>query len=274
MCIRDRFSLIQKLSKNKQFFLTTHSTIFTGCNDNTSTYLITKLNGSTKTDKLTHSKELRDVTNILGHRNTDLFGDECIVFIEGESEDVAFPIIAGSLGYDLCAKGIKLINVKGKDKFKKLEEYLKYLKGSGVIGYIIADGSNDLRQKLDDWARNGLIESDNWTMWNLEFEDCFEINLIVKAVNKMMEDRGINLNLTSDKLNEMKKNDSSIVKVLKELFKTHNIDLDKPELSERLAILLNEEIQKKDHQKTLPELALEKIVKMVDKKYDLQKGDK
>ena len=185
---RKLFRLIQKLSRNKQFFLTTHSTIFTGCDEATSTYLVTKPYGSTKVSRVETPEGLKTAKNALGHRNIDLFGDECVVFIEGDSEEVAFPIIAQSVDCDLCAKGIRFINVKGKDKFTKLEEYLKYIQGSGVIGYVIADGNDEIRRKLEDWQRAGIIKQGNWTMWDLEFEDCFSCSLLAQAVNEMMKD--------------------------------------------------------------------------------------
>jgi predicted ATP-dependent endonuclease of OLD family len=265
---RRLFRLIQKLSTNKQFFLTTHSTIFTGCDDKNSTYLFTKPSGFTKVTRVEKSEGLKSAKNVLGHRNVDLFGDECVVFIEGASEEVAFPIIAQSFGCDVCAKGINFVNVKGKDKFKKLEEYLGYLQGSGVISYVIADGSDELRRNLEDWQRAGIIKADNWTMWDLEFEDCFNSDLIAQAVNEMMKLRKVELELTAPDLDALRGNGVSIVKGLNEIFKKNNVDLDKPELAERLAILLNKESAKDGHQKTLPEKTIEKIIKLVDEKYD------
>ena len=84
-------------------------------------------------------EDLKLIKACLGYRNTDLFGYECVVFIEGYSEDDAFLIIAKALGYDLTNEGIKLINIKGKGAAKKLREYLSYLKDSGVISYVILD---------------------------------------------------------------------------------------------------------------------------------------
>ena len=46
-----------------------------------------------------------------------------------------------------------------------------------------------------------------------------------------------------------------------------NLDLDKPELAERLAILLSKEILEEGHQKTLPEKVIKNIVQLVNEKY-------
>lgn len=248
--------------------MTTHSTIFTGCDDKNSTYLFTKPNGSTNVIRVEKSEGLKSAKDVLGHKNIDLFGDECVVFIEGASEEAAFPIIAQSFGCDVWAKGINFVNVKGKDKFKKLEEYLGYLQGSGVICYVIADGSDELRRNLVDWQRAGIIKADNWTMWDLEFEDCFNSDLIAQAVNEMMEARKVKLGLSAAKLDAFRGHGVSIVKCLNEIFKEKNVDLNKPELAERLAILLNKESVKEGYQKNLIEKTIEKIIKLVDEKYD------
>lgn len=269
---RRLFGLIQKLARNKQFFLTTHSTIFTGCDDTLSTYLVTKPNGSTKISRVETPEGLKIAKNALGHRNIDLFGDECVVFVEGDSEEVAFPIIAQSLECDLCAKGIRLINVKGKDKFKKLEEYLRYIDGSGVIAYVIADRNDELKGKLDDWQRAGIIKQGNWTMWDLEFEDCFSCDMIIQAVNEMLKERKVEFQLTTAELEASRRQRVSIVEALNEIFARNNLDLDKPELAERLAILLSREISETGHQKTPPEKAIEKIAQFVDEKYRERTG--
>ena len=59
----------------------------------------------------------------------------------------------------------------------------------------------------------------------------------------------------------------SIVKALNEIFKKKNLDLDKPELAERLAILLSKESMEEGHQKTLPEKVIKNIVQLVNEKY-------
>jgi predicted ATP-dependent endonuclease of OLD family len=273
---RRLFETMKKEAENKQFFLTTHSTIFSSCDEKGSTYLVTKRNGASAVRKIQEPEEFKLVKECLGHRNSDLFGDECVVFIEGDSEENAFPIIAKSLGIDFKAKGIRLINVKGKDKVTKLHEYLKYLKDSDVIVYVVVDGNQRLKDCLRDWEREGLISSENWTMWDLEFEDCFNPDFIAKIVNDMYKESGVELNLTAEQLCQKEAN-TSVVKVLKRILYKQNLDLDKPELAERIAFSLAENIGKEGHKDTPPEIEIKKIVKLVDEDFpfpDVQKDVK
>lgn len=262
---RRLFKLIQREAKNKQFFLTTHSTIFTACDKHNSTYLFTKPHGATLVDKIHEPQELRTVKEALGHRNTDLFGDECVVFIEGDSEEVAFPIIANSLGYSPVTKGIRLVNIKGSGKAKKIGEYLRYLKDSGIIAYVIADGNKRVKEKLQDWQREGVIEEGSWTMWELEFEDCFSLEMIAKAFNEWLKEEGVEFQLTVDKLNKEGKERVSIVKALEKILYSNNLlSLDKPALAEKLAYISIEDIKKEEHKETLPEKEIKKIVELVE----------
>jgi hypothetical protein len=264
---RKLFKLIQKEAEQKQFFITTHSSIFTGCSDKVSTYLVTKRDGATDVRKIEEPSELKLIKNELGHRNTDLFGYECAVFLEGDSEQSAFPIIAEALGHDLIEKGIRLINIRGKGKVSKLAEYLNYLKDSDVLAYVIADGDKQVSEKLDDWIRQELLQKDCKTVWDLEFEDCFELDMIVKAMKEVAKEQGFEFEVTPEDLKENMPKGKSVVKALEKLMYQKELpSLDKPALSETLALLLKEKIKKErpDREKTPPEEVIEKIIDLVE----------
>jgi hypothetical protein len=265
---RKLFELIQEESKNIQFFITSHSTIFTSCTEENCTYLITKPDGASKVIKIQTPKQLRMVKGVLGHRNTDLYGNECAVFIEGESEEVAFPIISESLGIDLTSYGISLVNIKGSGKAKKLEEYLHYLKGSDTTPYIILDGDKKVKEKLQDWEKEGLIQKGNWTVWDKEFEDCFTLELIVEAINDLMKEQGTKFQLTSEQLKKEGKKGKSVVKILKKIFYENDLTLDKPDLAEKIAHLLAKDLQSEHHKPTLPEIEIKKVIELVKSKFD------
>lgn len=264
---RRLFELIQREAEQKQFFITTHSSIFTGCTGKVSTYLVTKKRGATNVSKIEEPSGLKRIKNELGHRNTDLYGYESVVFIEGDSEEVAFPIIAEALGHDLIEKGICLINIRGKGKVSKLTEYLKYLKDSDVLAYVIADGDKQVRKRLGDWIKQGFLKKDCQTVWNLEFEDCFKLDMITKAMKEVAKEQGFKFEITSENLKENMPKGKSVVKALEKLMYQKELpSLDKPALSENLALLLKEEIEKgrSAREKTPPEQVIEKIVDMVE----------
>jgi len=267
---RRLFELIRNEAKinHKQFFITTHSSIFTGCSADVATYLVTKPQGATVIKRIEEPHELKIIKSELGHRNTDLYGDECVVFIEGDSEEVAFPIIAEAYGYNFAEKGIRLINVRGSGKAKKIDQYLRYLKDSGVMAYVIADGNKEVRKKIEDWKRSGLLGKDCGTVWELEFEDCFNPDMIVKAMNELLKEQGCTFEIAVDELEKAKSEGKSVVKVLEKIIYENNLpSLDKPALSEKLALFLREDIGKSDHKKIPPEKEIEKIIKLVESRF-------
>jgi predicted ATP-dependent endonuclease of OLD family len=229
---------IEEYSTVIQFFITTHSTIFANIGSDCSVYLVTKRGVQSNIKRVKESDEMRFIKWELGHSNTDLYGFNLLVFIEGDSEDIALPIIAESLGYDLVQEGIKLINVKGSGKAKKIEQYLEYLKDTDTLPFIILDGNKEVKKKLEDWERSNLIPNGNYQMWDKEFEDLFSLDSIVECCTKLGY-KGI----TVEKLEQVKGGSSVVHAIKKILYESNERELDKPALAETLAIKISKEKQ-------------------------------
>lgn len=246
---------------NTQFIISTHSTIFTGCDDTCSTILFNKREGTTILKRIYDLKELHLVKNILGHKNTDLFNDNSVVFIEGMSELNAFPILFDALGYDYVQLGIRLINFQGGSKHTKLEQYLIYLKDSDVIPFIVADRDKRFIEKLSDWERQDLIDPNNSFIWEKEFEDCFESKIITEAINRWLKEEGFTHIIDEETIQHNIKSKKSIVHFLKKyLYENSLPELDKPAFAEHLAYVMIENMSKKQIEETQIGKALLKIV--------------
>lgn len=152
---RGLLEIIQRHSEDLQFFLTTHSTIFTELESNSSVYLVSKKGMQSTIKLISEPDELKSVKSELGHRNVDLYSYDKIVFIEGDSEEVALPIIAKNLGFNLRRNGIFLQNLKGSSKAKKLGQFLEYLRIADVEPFVVADGNKEVKEKLAEWKRPG-----------------------------------------------------------------------------------------------------------------------
>jgi len=263
---RRLLDLLRERSKGIQVFLTTHSCVLTGCSDDIQTYLVRKQQGITSIRPIEEPNELRLVKNELGHRNVDFYGYDCVVFTEGDTEDIVLPLVANSMGYDLIQKGIKVTNIRGAGKVSKIEEYLRYLKDSDVTPFVVADGDKQVAKKVNDWISAGLLSKDNYKIWELEFEDCFGHERVVKAMKKLAEEHGFQFDLDAEQLKQ-RCSGKSVVKALSQwLHERHLPELDKPELGESLALILTEEIQKKEteREETEPERLIRKIVELLE----------
>jgi len=265
---RRLFELIQNEAKNKQFFITTHSSIFTGCSDKVKTYLVTKKKGVSSVRSIQEKAELRLVKTELGHRNIDLFGYECVIFVEGDSEEKSIPIIAEQMGYDFVERGVKLINVGGSGKATKIEEYLRYLKDSGVLAYVITDGSKEVSKKIEDWRREDLLKEELSTVWSLEFEDCFDPETLSKAIEEYAKELSIDFTVKIDELRKTKTEGKSVSKLIQKLLHDKGFpELKKPLLAEKIALVLTEEMKDANHQETPVEREIKKIISLIEARY-------
>jgi predicted ATPase len=227
---RELRKFIDENSKNKQFFITTHSTIFTRTSENSTTYLVTRAGAQSEARKITEPRDLVLVKSELGHNNMDFFSYNVVLFVEGESEAVAFPIIAESLGIDLSREGVKIIDLKGKSKLAKLDEYLRYLKDSGVVPFVVLDGDSEVAARLKQWGELGVLPEGNSRVWPKEFEDLFQIQDIIAAANEL----GYS-GITQDAIRDAGGENSIVHALSKILYETGQRELDKPALAEVLA---------------------------------------
>ncbi len=77
---------------------------------------------------LAEIKDLKLIKQQLGISNSDIYGDDSLLCVEGDSEEIALPIILQALGYEQLERSVRLYNLKGKDNVKNLEILLGYLK--------------------------------------------------------------------------------------------------------------------------------------------------
>ena len=263
---REVFNFLKEKSKENQIIITTHSPIFVNTKDAT-TYLVSMDNSSKKTlvKPIESGADFKDIKLELGARNTDLFFYDCVVLIEGETEDRILPIISEAMGYDLAEKGIKLINIRGSGKTTKINEFLKYLKDSGIVLYIIADGHKDVSKKIKDWIREGLLKENNCTCWDEEIEDVLGFERVNRAI-KMVLDNSVDFTLNVEDLKkEKEKSRKPISKVLKQILHDKGLELDKPTLGEKLGLLIADEINNGgNREESEVEKAIRKIVNLVE----------
>lgn len=257
---RKAFDFLKEKSKEKQIITTTHSTLFVDCSNGNKVYLVKEGEENIADLKLIENKEeFKLIKYELGAKNTDLFFYNAIVIIEGDSEEIAFPIISNALGIDLERNGIKLINIKGKDKLRKIKEFLKYIKDSDVKSFVILDKDKSAEKDIEDLIRARLLREENYHIWsNGDFEDCFSEEQIIKAMEKIKK----GFEMDTEKLKKERETKSTF-KILSEKINKQNLGiLNKPELGEELALIIEEEIkQTEENEKERQEIEVEEVIK-------------
>jgi predicted ATP-dependent endonuclease of OLD family len=222
--------IIEKHSSDVQFFITTHSTIFTDLGNGSNVFLVTKQGRQSSVRPISEPAELKLVKSELGHSNVDLYGFDLLVFVEGDSEELALPIIADCLGFNFPRSGVLLQNLKGASKAKKLAQYLEYLRDAGTIPFVVADGDKEVKNKLSDWEASGLLPKGNYMVWKQEFEDLFSLTLIAECLTEL----GYS-GISASELEEQKRTGSVVHSIRRLIHETGQRDLDKPALAEMIA---------------------------------------
>jgi len=118
-----RFVKRMTRDQDHQFLFTTHSTIFAEVSSDVSTYLVEKRGGTSGIHLLTEGSELKHLKEVLGHENTDLFGYNAVLVVEGETEETAIPILARARGLDLTRQGVRIINIRGRARLHDCNNY-------------------------------------------------------------------------------------------------------------------------------------------------------
>ena len=109
-------------------------------------------------------------------------------------------------------------------------QYLEYLKDSGVTAFVVADGNKEIKSKLAEWEKSGLLPKSNYRVWPLEFEDLFPVQLIVESLSELGY-KGI----TEESIEKEKGGRSVVAAIKKLLYESGQVELDKPALAEMLA---------------------------------------
>lgn len=223
-------------SMDHQFVITTHSTIFTEISQDVNTLLVEKQEGISHIRRLTEQRGMRYLKYALGHQNTDLFGFNAVLIIEGQTEEKALPILAESLSIDFVKLGIKIIDVEGAGNTTRIKELVEFLRDSDTIVFFMLDNHSTAVKAVHDLIRQNQVKSKNVFYIEKGFEDCFDNETLVKALKGVAQDNGVELHLTAGELNAHRNDKISISRYLNKIFcERTKGQLSKPELGMKIA---------------------------------------
>lgn len=141
-----------------------------------------------------------------------LFPLECVVIVEGITEEILLPEFARVLGFDFCKNGVKILPAGGKNQVVKLyytlSEELK-LPIFVLLDKDAVDNVDSINKKLREGDRVYLLNSG-------EFEDLLTKPLILKSVNSDLK------NFASVSLSDITQPEP-MVKILEEIFKEYGL---------------------------------------------------
>ena len=172
-----------------------------------------------------------------------------MIFLEGDSEEHAFPIVSKALGRtdvgtDVSDR-IRIMNLKGNGIIPKLDQFLRYLNNYGVEVFLIADGDKQVKGSIDDFVHIGILKREHVKVWEKEFEDTFTDKRIIDAMKKLSQNSNFIFNLDEGALSAERNRGKKVTDILqKHLRENSQPDLNKPKLAEQLAQDIVAEISK------------------------------
>ncbi|HZA70572.1 MAG TPA: AAA family ATPase [Nitrososphaeraceae archaeon] len=246
---RSLFNLIKDVSHKRglKFIISTHSTVFAEISDTCSTYLVLKKNGASKVRKLDDRPHLLEIKQVLGHENTDLFGYNAVVMIEGDTEDRVIPILALMQGINFANLGVKFLNVGGSGKVTRIEQLVKFLKDSDTLVFSILDTHDENKSKINELVEIGLMKKEHALFIEKGFEESFDNRTLLAAINRLTQERGVRIMyITEEQLNQERNAKPAVYPILKNIFYKQNWgELSKPELGEKIVEVIRSEKQRK-----------------------------
>ncbi len=236
------FQLLRDNS-NIQYIITTHSPIFTAINEDVKTFLITKPDGVSQIREISDRNELIFIKKELGIKNSDTFGYDAVLFVEGYSEEEAIKILAPALGYDEIGTQIRLTNLEGTGAVSRLKQLLDYLKGSDSEIFIIVDKHRETMREIPKLLEQRLLKEDHVTIWESNFEDTFQTKQIIQAMNNLCMQNQYKFSLTSEHLENKRKTRGVYPVISEHFFQLNNKSLRKSDLSKELSYVLISEMR-------------------------------
>ena len=202
--IRD---VIRRADRGPQFVIETHSPVFLGTAEDENVLLATKSNGRTAVAKIA-PENMGLIREELGISHADALYNTSVLFVEGESEFIAFPMLWATL-YPDSRPAPSFFSLGGSGNTKHLQLLLEYLKADGRHFFAILDQHDDAKAHVRALQRGGLLGSNNCHFLAQSFEDEFSSAQLACAIKKMTASEETKLTFDPKHLDTARKKESA-----------------------------------------------------------------
>jgi len=208
----------------------------------------------------------RDVLKKIIYEYSLDYDYKVLLFVEGDTEFEAVPIIARALGIPFASLGIRLEKLGGYTELslRRIEKLLQYAKKDGLKAYIIVDNHPDVKKYVENLIiRDDLpVEGDKVCIWDIDFEeDNFTIDELIEAAKRVATKDKASISLTAEMIKEKRKREpkKGIGDMLIDLCREQTYTLSKAKLGEELGHMIAERIRRGEKETTKIEKELLKV---------------
>jgi hypothetical protein len=193
-----------------------------------------------------------------------------LLFLEGDTEVNAVPIIADAMGISFARFGVRPEKLGGYCEIhpKRMEKLLKYAKSNGIMVYIIIDNHEHSREYVEELLiRKDLpVERDRVRIWNVDFEaDNFLIDELIEAAAQAASKDGVSPRITPEMVEKKREllPKAGIGDMIVAMCEEQTYTLSKAELGKQLGLMIAERIKKGEVNTTKIEEELWRVAKLV-----------
>lgn len=156
---RSLYKTLREIGKTNQVIYTTHSPHFVAVLDYDEVVLVRKNNGGTSVELSDLPKNERRKEKLLKEfdpERNELFFATRVLFVEGDTEKLAFPEYARRLGFDVDKAGASIVEVSGK---RNLLEFARIAASFGIpVGVVYDEDSSEIKEKNKEAAYNKQLD--------------------------------------------------------------------------------------------------------------------
>ncbi len=194
---RELMEILEQIKQEAQVIITTHSPFILNSIEPSKIRMLCLENGATNVKYLEDNNDVKDLLKSLGIENTHLFFTRKILLVEGESEEIALPILFKKYKKkSLDSELVTLINAHGVDNLAQLAKVLiEFMADIPLMVLVDQDINRDLvikRRKNTKELLEKLQEErrvDKFEIGYMEFEDAFDTDVIYESVMKYYGDQ-------------------------------------------------------------------------------------
>ena len=232
--------VIRRADRGLQFVIETHSPVFLGTAEDENVLLATKSNGRTAVAKIA-PENMGLIREELGISHADALYNTRVLFVEGESEFIAFPMLWKAL-YQDSRPAPAFFSLGGSGNTKHLQLLLEYLRADDRHFFAVLDQHDDAKAHIRALQRGGLLGRSNCHFLAKSFEDEFSSAQLAGAIKKMTAGEKTALTVDPKFLDTARKKESA-ADILKRVWAvTENSKFQKAKLAELLGRLPRNEI--------------------------------
>ncbi len=194
---RELMDILDQIKQEAQVIITTHSPFILNSVEPSKIRMLCLENGATNVKYLEDNNDVKELLKSLGIENTHLFFTRKILLVEGESEEIALPILFKKYKKkSLNSELVTLINAQGVDNLAQLAKVLnEFMRDIPLIVLVDQDINRDLaiqrRKKTKELLEKLQKERnvDKFEIGYMEFEDAFDTGVIYESVMKYYGDQ-------------------------------------------------------------------------------------